>query len=105
MVYFPIDCIVAFGVPLRWVVSDVCFFLAALSQVVLYSAGFSWIMDVPESVRPSPMEMEHLQMMIPFHVVTMCIMVAILLFEKRQHLPRESDTGKALLEGDRNALV
>jgi len=48
VVYLVLDLVVAVGVFVHWKVSYVAFYLAAISQILLYTLFRAWITDVPE---------------------------------------------------------
>ena len=77
-VYLVLDLIVATGLMLNWKVGFVCFFCAAFSQIGLYTAFRSWIVDVPVAFRRSPEELAYLDTLVIFHCVTILVMIACL---------------------------
>ena len=48
------------------------FFVAAVSQILLYTLGRDWIVDVPEAFARTPDERAYLNTLVAFHIVTMC---------------------------------
>lgn len=49
VVYLILDLRVAIGFFLQWKVATVAFYLAAFSQIILYTVFRAWIIDVPEA--------------------------------------------------------
>lgn len=77
-VYLLMDVSVAIGLVLKWRVGFVCFFCAAFSQIVLYTAFRSWVVDVPAAFQRSPEELAYLDTLLMFHAVTILVMIACL---------------------------
>lgn len=75
IVYLVLDLLVAIGLILSWRIGYVAFFVAALSQVVLYTVLRNWIIDVPEAFARSPEEVQYLDSLVIFHVVTLCLVL------------------------------
>ena len=74
VVYLILDVIVAAGLVLGWRAGYVAFFLAATSQILLYTVFRGWITDVPEAFARSPEELRYLSGLVLFHVVTLALM-------------------------------
>ncbi len=77
-VYLLLDVIVAIGLVLKWRAGFVCFFCAAFSQIVLYTAFRSWVVDVPAAFQRSSEELAYLDSLVMFHCVTILVMIACL---------------------------
>lgn len=75
IVYLVLDVIVAVGLVVGWRIGYVAFFAAAISQVALYTAFRSWIVDVPEEFARTPEQVQHLDDLVIFHLVTAALVV------------------------------
>ena len=73
VVYLILDAVVAAGFFLQWKLSYLCFYVAALTQIVLYTAFKSWILDVPEEFAVSLEQAAYLDTLVVFHVVTLLL--------------------------------
>ncbi|MBO6758704.1 MAG: hypothetical protein JJ902_20395 [Roseibium sp.] len=72
VVYLLLDIVVVAGL-LRGVAAGyAAFFVAAVSQILLYTLGRDWIVDVPEAFARTPDERAYLNTLVAFHIVTMC---------------------------------
>ena len=89
------------GAPLKWQVLDIvylgldvaivaCVFrrtaaavpllaIAALSQILLYTLGRPWVLDVPNEYRPAPSSVAYLDGLVIFHAATLAVLVTLLL--------------------------
>lgn len=79
VVYLILDLIVIAGLWTLASVSVLAFYVASVSQVVLYTAGRSWIMNVPEEVQTSAAVSAYLDLLIAFHVIAMVLVTAAIL--------------------------
>ena len=79
VVYLVLDIIVVIGFFIRWKLSYFAFYVAASSQIVLYTAFREWIVDVPEKFAVSPDQVSYLTTLVIFHFVTL-ILVTIALW-------------------------
>jgi hypothetical protein len=52
------------------------FYVAALSQIALYTVFRDWVLDVPDAFRRSAEEIAYLDSLVLFHVVTCVAMSA-----------------------------
>jgi len=69
--YLVIDLIVVAGL---WRLSPLSlgsFYLASLSQLVLYTFGRGWILDVPPDFAPDAGDLEYLDWLVLFHVAAL----------------------------------
>lgn len=82
IVYLVLDLTVVFGFILGWRVGYVAFFVAVISQIVLYTVFRTWILDVPEKFYRAPEEVKYLDTLVIFHVVTI-ILVVLAIWLKR----------------------
>ena len=71
--YLVIDVIVVAGLVLNWKAGYIAFYLAALSQIVLYTALRSWIVDVPPEFAVSDEQRSYLTGLVVFHCVTLAL--------------------------------
>ena len=60
------------------------FLCAALSQIALYTIFREWVLDVPESFRPSPEEIGYLDTLVMFHVITIAVVATALWLRHRR---------------------
>lgn len=68
-----LDGVVAAGLVLGRRIGVACFFLAALSQIALYTVLRDWILDVPPAFARSPDDLRYLDGLVIFHVVSMIL--------------------------------
>ena len=73
IVYLVVDVIVVSGMILRWTIGFVAFYIAAVSQIVLYTVFRDWIIDVPARYSVPPEKLSYLTSLVAFHVVTLCL--------------------------------
>ena len=73
IVYLVIDVIVVAGLLLRWKAGVIVFYLAAFSQIVLYTILRSWIIDVPAEFAVSDEQQSYLTGLVVFHCVTLLL--------------------------------
>ena len=71
--YLIIDVVVVAGLLLSWKAGYVAFYLAALSQIVLYTAFRDWIIDVPPEFAVSDEQRSYLTGLVIFHCVTLVL--------------------------------
>lgn len=81
--YLVIDCLVVWGMIFRPSIGFVAFLIAAMSQIVLYTVFRQWILDVPAEFAPTPDEASYLTTLVTFHLATLLIMGAALLWGNR----------------------
>lgn len=72
-IYAPLDLLVAVGLPLGWRIGLWALILAALSQIVLYTIGRNWVLDVPAGQAPTLEAVAHLDGLLLFHVCTLAM--------------------------------
>ena len=85
IVYLFLDIVVAIGFFAGWKISYVAFYLAAISQIILYTLLRAWIIDVPEEFSVSPEQESYLTGLVFFHAVTIVLLTAVL---KMRQKPR-----------------
>ena len=73
IVYLVLDIIVAAGLLLGWRSGLFAFYIAAISQIILYTAFRQWILDVPQEFVRSPQEISYLGGLVVFHVITLVL--------------------------------
>ena len=73
IVYLILDIAVVAGLVRRWTVSLVAFYLAAMSQVVLYTVLRTWVLEVPEAYAVSSEQQSYLSALVAFHSVTLVL--------------------------------
>ena len=78
IVYLVIDVVVVVGLLLSWKAGYVAFYLAALSQIVLYTMFRNWIVDVPPEFAVSDEQRSYLTGLVIFHSVTLVLVTAAL---------------------------
>ncbi len=82
-VYLFLDLVVVIGFFMRWKVSYFAFYIAAISQIILYTLFRAWIIDVPDQFAISPDQESYLTVLVVFHVVTLVLVsVALKLINK-----------------------
>ena len=78
IVYLALDIIVVVGFLLRWQIGMIAFFIASVSQIILYTVLRSWIIDVPVKFTPAPEHLDYLDMLVVFHVVAIVLVLIAL---------------------------
>ena len=73
VVYLLLDLLVVVGMAFGWKAGFGAFYVAALSQIVLYAALRDWIVDVPEDFAAPEQPRSHLTSLVVFHVVTIAL--------------------------------
>ncbi|MBT8415384.1 MAG: hypothetical protein KJO30_13750 [Boseongicola sp.] len=91
--YLALDVVVVVGLLKRSRVGIAAFFMAAFSQICLYTVLRSWVLDVPPAFQRSPAEVAYLDSLVMFHIVT-CLVVGLTLVlrQKRPYLPKASSS-------------
>ena len=59
------------------------FFIAAISQILLYTVFRDWILDVPEAVARGPEDRAYLEGLVIFHIATVLIVAGVLIWRRR----------------------
>lgn len=77
LIYLIVDVVVVFGLMLRWRLGFVAFYLAAISQIVLYTLLRPWVLDVPPEFAVSESEQQYLTVLVVFHAVTLTAMTLL----------------------------
>ena len=83
VVYLVLDLTVVVGFARGWWLGFAAFFVAALSQIVLYTAGRSWVLDVPAEFAPAPAQVAYLDGLVGFHIVAIILVGLAILLRRR----------------------
>ena len=78
IIYLGLDLVVVIGLLRQWKVAYIAFYLAAISQMVLYTLFRAWIIDVPEEFAVSPEQESYLSTLVIFHIVTLVLVTIVL---------------------------
>lgn len=82
VVYLILDATVVVGLFLSWKIGYAAFYLAAVSQILLYTIFRNWIIDVPSefavTFAVTEDQRSYLTMLVIFHCVTLAVMTAAL---------------------------
>ena len=81
--YLLIDVIIVVGFLLRRMAGYVAFYVAAVSQIVLYTVLRAWIVDVPAEFAVSEEQQAYLTGLVVFHCVTMVLVSLALIIERQ----------------------
>ena len=71
--YLIIDVVVAVGLFVGWGIAFFAFYIAAISQIILYTAMQEWIIQVPKDFAVSQEQVAYLDMLVIFHLVTIVL--------------------------------
>lgn len=74
VVYLIIDLVVVAGLLLGWKIGYIAFFVAAISQIILYTAFREWIIDVPPEFSVSEEQRDYLTYLVVFHCATIALL-------------------------------
>ena len=85
VVYLILDLVVVAGFVLSWKVGFGAFYLAALSQIVLYTLFRDWIIDVPQEFSVTEEQRGYLTTLVIFHCVTLAFVTFALWLRMRAH--------------------
>ena len=83
VVYLILNLIVLVGFLRDWRPAYPCFFVAAGSQIMLYTIFRDWILDVPADFARGPEHQANLDGLVLFHVVSVIIVGGIHLWRHR----------------------
>lgn len=73
VVYLLLNVVVVIGFVAGLRIGYLAFFIAAGSQILLYTVFRAWIVDVPEEFMRSPEDISHLNGLVMFHVLTVAL--------------------------------
>ena len=84
VVYVVLNLVVVAG--LRWMasISILAFYLAAVSQVVLYTVSRGWLINVPDAFRPDATALAYMDLLVAFHIVSMVLVTCAILVVGRR---------------------
>jgi len=85
VVYLVLDVLVVVGLLRGAWIGVAAFFLAALSQIALYTLFRHWVLNVPEVFQRSAEDLAYLDGLVVFHVVT-CLAMGMAAMVGRQSL-------------------
>ena len=74
VVYLIIDLIVVVGLILSWKIGFIAFYVAAISQIILYTVFREWIIDVPPEYSVSDEQRDYLTSLVIFHCATFILL-------------------------------
>ena len=83
VVYLIIDVLVVVGLVLGWKAGFGAFYVAAISQIILYSVFRDWILDVPPEFAVSETQRGYLTSLVIFHLVSMAFVTLALWIRAR----------------------
>lgn len=83
VVYLVLDLTVVIGLIIGARIGFLAFSAAALSQIALYTVFRPWVLDVPEEFRRSAEDVQYLNGLVLFHIVTCLIMAWCVLGSSR----------------------
>ncbi|MFL4470253.1 hypothetical protein ACERZ8_10335 [Tateyamaria armeniaca] len=89
IVYLMLDIAVVAGLVLKKRFGLIAFFAAALSQIVLYTAFRSWIVDVPTPFQRSAEQIAYLDTLVLFHLVTIVAVVIAIIIHRTTGLQKQ----------------
>lgn len=72
--YLILDAFVVIGLILGWRSGFIAFYVAAISQIFLYTALRDWVTDVPAAFAVSDEQLGHLTGLVIFHVISIMLM-------------------------------
>ena len=81
--YLMLDAFVVVGLVMSWKIGFVAFYMAALSQIVLYTVLRNWIVDVPAEFAVSDEQRGYLNGLVIFHCVTLIVFSLALWYRTR----------------------
>ena len=83
VVYLAIDLLVVAGLLLSWKAGFVAFYVAAISQIILYTLLREWIIDVPAEFAVTEEQRGYLTSLVIFHCVTIVLVTWALWLRSR----------------------
>ena len=81
--YLAIDLLVVAGSILSWKIGYGAFYVAAVSQIILYTVFRDWIADVPQDFSLDEEQRGYLTSLVVFHCVTIPLFTLALWFRAR----------------------
>ena len=83
VLYLLLDFVVVTGLVLNWKVGFIAFYLASISQIVLYTVFRDWIVDVPAEFAVSDEQCGYLTDLVIFHGVAVVLVSMALWFRTK----------------------
>ncbi len=71
--YLVLDVIVVLGLVLGWKLGYISFYIAAISQIALYTLLREWIIDVPPDFAVTDEQRSYLTGLVVFHLITLAL--------------------------------
>lgn len=90
--YLILDLLVVVGLLLNWKLGFIAFYLAAISQIVLYTLLRSWITAVPQEFALNADQRGYLTNLVIFHCMTVALVSLALWFRRNTNRLCESAT-------------
>jgi len=92
--YLLIDLLVVVGLILSWKVGFAAFYVASLSQILLYTVFRDWVLDVPAEFAVSDEQGDYLTSLVIFHCTTLIVVTAALWYRSKasQHACKGHDS-------------
>ena len=81
--YLAIDLVVVAGLIRNWKIGFAAFYLAASSQIVLYTIFRSWIIDVPSEYAVTETQLGYLTSLVILHIVSIVLVSCALWVRSR----------------------
>lgn len=78
LIYLALDLVVFVGFFFRARIAFVAFYIAAVSQILLYTILRSWILDVPPEFAVTGAQRDYLSLLVAFHGVTLVLVTTTL---------------------------
>ncbi len=78
VVYLVLDLLVVVGVLAGWKIGFVAFYIAAVSQILLYTVFRDWVTTVPAEFSLSVEQQSYLSSLVIFHLVTLVVVTVAL---------------------------
>ena len=86
VVYLVVDVAAVVGLIFRRTFGIIAFLFGGISQIILYTAFRSWIIDVPAEFAPTPEQAAYLTSLVWFHVITLSVFFVLVLRFRRKEV-------------------
>jgi hypothetical protein len=86
--YLLLDAVVVVGLFRGSWIGIAAFYLAAVSQIALYTALRDWVLNVPEAFQRSAEDLAYLDGLVVFHVVTCLVMAMATVVGRPRSMPQ-----------------
>ena len=83
VVYLILDLLVAVGLFAGWKIGFIAFYIAAVSQSLLYTVLKDWVITVPADFLVSAEQQSYLATLVIFHLVTLVVVTLALRARRR----------------------